>query len=82
MPRGRTIKAPCKGRKSRSCKTAKKTCKWASGSQRSFCRKSRNAHKMVGGGKYKETTGPRYNTGRKVVHNLTEAEKLAISRGQ
>uniref|UniRef100_A0A6C0I434 Uncharacterized protein n=1 Tax=viral metagenome TaxID=1070528 RepID=A0A6C0I434_9ZZZZ len=47
MPRGRTIKAPCKGRKSRSCRTAKKTCKWASGSQRSFCRKSRNTHNMT-----------------------------------
>lgn len=32
-------RAPCKGRKSRTCKTAKKKCLWASGTKRSFCRK-------------------------------------------
>lgn len=32
----------CKSRTQKACKTAKKTCRWASGSKRSFCRVKRN----------------------------------------
>jgi len=32
---------PCKGRKNKTCRRAKKTCRWASGPKRSFCRKRR-----------------------------------------
>lgn len=32
----------CQGRTRKSCKTAKKKCLWATGSKRSFCRKSRS----------------------------------------
>uniref|UniRef100_A0A6C0I3B6 Uncharacterized protein n=1 Tax=viral metagenome TaxID=1070528 RepID=A0A6C0I3B6_9ZZZZ len=43
--RGRRLKTACKGRKQKMCKTAKKGCKWASGSKRSFCRKSKKGSK-------------------------------------
>lgn len=42
MPRGRKIKTPCRGRIRRKCKTAKKSCSYATGTKRSFCRKSHN----------------------------------------
>ena len=32
----------CRGRTLKKCKTAKKTCKYARGSQRRYCRKQRN----------------------------------------
>ena len=32
----------CRGRKMRNCKSAKKSCRYASGSKRKFCRKIRN----------------------------------------
>ena len=37
---------PCKGRKSRNCKTAKKKCLWASGTKRSFCRKRKSTRRQ------------------------------------
>ena len=42
MARGRKIKTPCRKRTKRHCKTAKKSCTYASGTQRRFCRKSHN----------------------------------------
>ena len=42
MPRGRSLKTPCRKRTKRNCKIAKKSCTYASGSQRSFCRKRKN----------------------------------------
>lgn len=32
---------PCKKRTYKSCKTARKRCKWAQGESRAFCRKSK-----------------------------------------
>jgi hypothetical protein len=32
----------CKGRTRKSCSSSKKTCKWASGSKRSFCRSKKS----------------------------------------
>lgn len=41
MPR--KIMSPCKGRKTRKCKVARKSCKMTNGVQRkSHCRKTRN----------------------------------------
>ena len=40
MVQYRKKQAPCKGRKRRTCKTAKRKCLWASGKTRSYCRKS------------------------------------------
>ena len=39
----RKIKTPCRGRKQTKCKTAKKSCSYARGSKRRFCRKRKNA---------------------------------------
>lgn len=38
----RKIKTPCRGRKISKCKSAKKSCKVASGSKRKFCRTRKN----------------------------------------
>ena len=32
----------CRGRTAKSCKSSKKTCKYAKGSKRSFCRRKNN----------------------------------------
>lgn len=34
------LKKPCKGRTRRTCKRASRSCKYASGPKRNFCRKS------------------------------------------
>lgn len=39
------IKTPCAGRKRTKCMRAKKSCKYASGKLRKFCRKSRNTRR-------------------------------------
>lgn len=39
------IKTPCAGRKRTKCMRAKKSCKYASGKTRKFCRKSRNTRR-------------------------------------
>lgn len=36
------IKTPCRGRKVSKCKSAKKSCLYARGSQRRYCRKRSN----------------------------------------
>ena len=36
------IKTPCRGRKVSKCKSAKKSCSYAKGSQRRYCRKRTN----------------------------------------
>lgn len=36
------IKTPCRGRKVSKCKSAKKSCSYAKGSKRSYCRKRAN----------------------------------------
>lgn len=36
---------PCKKRTRRRCLTARKSCKYASGTKRKYCRKSRNVRK-------------------------------------
>ena len=36
------IKTPCRGRKLAKCKSAKKSCSYAKGSQRRYCRKRSN----------------------------------------
>ncbi len=38
---------PCKGRKSTTCKTAKKKCLWAHGSKRAYCRKTRSTRRRL-----------------------------------
>ncbi len=38
-------RATCQGRSLKKCKTAKKTCKYASGTQRRFCRKRKNTRR-------------------------------------
>ena len=43
----RRIRTPCRGRTMRRCKTAKKSCSYASGTQRRFCRKRRNGTSKV-----------------------------------
>ena len=48
--RGRKLKTPCKGRKTRNCKTAKKSCrvvktKSARYKKKTYCRKRKTAHK-------------------------------------
>lgn len=47
MARGRKLKTPCRGRKRKTCKTAKKSCSYASGTQRSFCRKRKNGTRKI-----------------------------------
>ena len=36
------LKTPCRGRKLSKCKSARKSCSYARGSKRRFCRKSTN----------------------------------------
>lgn len=36
------IRTSCKGRKRRTCKQAPKSCSYASGTKRRYCRKKRN----------------------------------------
>jgi hypothetical protein len=38
----RPIKTPCRGRKLTKCKRAVKSCSYARGTQRRYCRKRRN----------------------------------------
>ena len=45
MPRGIKIKTPCKKRTMRKCKDARKSCKFASGPMRRFCRTAKNRTK-------------------------------------
>ena len=40
MPR--SIKTPCRGRKARKCKSASRSCSYATGTKRRFCRKRKN----------------------------------------
>lgn len=40
------IKTPCAGRKRTKCMRARKSCKYASGKTRRFCRKSRNTRRV------------------------------------
>lgn len=42
MARGRKLKTPCKRRTIRKCKSARKSCKIARGSQRTYCRTAKN----------------------------------------
>ena len=37
----------CRGRTMRSCRTAKKSCKYASGRKRRFCRTKRNVKRRI-----------------------------------
>lgn len=39
------IKTPCAGRKRTKCMTARRSCKYASGKTRKYCRKSRNTRR-------------------------------------
>ena len=41
----RMLKTSCKGRKRSKCLSAKKSCKFASGTKRKYCRKSRNTRR-------------------------------------
>lgn len=41
----RKLTIPCKNRTVKKCSTAKRSCKWASGKTRKYCRKSRNTMK-------------------------------------
>jgi len=43
--RGRKIRTPFKGRTRKNCKSAKKNCLYASGTQRRFCRKRRSVRR-------------------------------------
>lgn len=38
---------PCKGRKVTKCKSSAKTCLWANGSKRSFCRKRSKSRRKL-----------------------------------
>lgn len=37
----------CRGRTRKSCKTAKKSCTYASGTKRKFCRRKRNTKRHI-----------------------------------
>ncbi len=52
MPGGRKIKTPCRGRTRKTCKKASKSCLYASGTKKRFCRKSKNTRKRMSGGKW------------------------------
>uniref|UniRef100_A0A6C0I3M8 Uncharacterized protein n=1 Tax=viral metagenome TaxID=1070528 RepID=A0A6C0I3M8_9ZZZZ len=47
--RGRTIRTPCKGRTSKGCRTAKKTCLRTTKTEKrkSYCRKRKNAKRTA-----------------------------------
>ncbi len=42
---------PCKGRQANSCKSSAKTCLWANGSKRSFCRKRSKSRRKLSSSK-------------------------------
>jgi len=41
------LKTACRGRKRKACMSARKSCKYASGTKRRFCRKRRSTRKNM-----------------------------------
>ena len=42
-----TRRISCKGRTTKACKSAKKSCKYAKGQKRKFCRKLHNTKRFI-----------------------------------
>ena len=45
LTKGGYRRANCRGRTAKKCKSVKKSCKYARGTQRTFCRKRKNTRR-------------------------------------